>query len=458
VILTSNLGVREAEGALGFGAADDPRAFVRAAERFFRPEFFNRLDRVVPFGKLSRGDLGRVARRVVDGVLGRAGFAQRGCVLDVTPGVIDRVIDAGYDPALGARAMKRAVEHELTRPAAAALARIAPDELTIVTVRSAAGGLAVDVHAPGWAPRVTALEPPPAADRIAAARAALERVGETLTSLRPAAGVVSGRVTAAQERYFSLREMVRAIAADLDRIEERADPGRTAYVGTRQPEAIGRRSRYRAIKVNRDRNRHTWHDASQPFRSLLSAVAMEEAVRELLEHAEPADPDADLFELENRLALLALTAAAPADDRPTYLWVRGFPGGAPDSGSTDPVAEAYHAGWAAGLDVELTEIDPPGLPSADRLIQVKGVHARPLARTEVGTHLVLPKHGGPVPVRVDVTDRWPAGLPDPLAFGPVLRVYPAGRPILDVRTGLVAPPPYAPDLLRAFTLAALPRG
>src|SRR5207237_6737948 len=56
IVLTSNLGVRESESALGFrqdDAAGDA-LFVQAAERFFRPEFFNRLDRVLPFRRLTR--------------------------------------------------------------------------------------------------------------------------------------------------------------------------------------------------------------------------------------------------------------------------------------------------------------------------------------------------------------------------------------------------------------------
>ena len=53
IIMTSNLGVREAEGNLGFVSEDDRSfAYTRAAEKFFRPEFFNRLDRVIPFKKL----------------------------------------------------------------------------------------------------------------------------------------------------------------------------------------------------------------------------------------------------------------------------------------------------------------------------------------------------------------------------------------------------------------------
>jgi hypothetical protein len=114
------------------------------------------------------------------------------------------------------------------------------------------------------------------------------------------------------------------------------------------------------------------------------------------------------------------------------------------------------------LAVELGEFPHghAGLPMSDRLLQVKGVHARPLAVTEAGTHLFLPKHGGPIPVRVDVVDALPPRLADPFAFGPILRVYPEGQPVMDVRTGLVSPLPGRSDFadtFRTFTLAALPR-
>ena len=137
VIMTSNLGVREAEGILGFvPEAVRSHAYTRAAEKFFRPEFFNRLDRVIPFRKLLRDEMAKIARRLVNEVLAREGFGQRKCVLNVAPDALDRVIQAGYDPALGARAMKRAVERELTQPAAARLACLDVTELTIVTVKS----------------------------------------------------------------------------------------------------------------------------------------------------------------------------------------------------------------------------------------------------------------------------------------------------------------------------------
>jgi ATP-dependent Clp protease ATP-binding subunit ClpA len=458
IIMTSNLGVREAEGNLGFAPeADRSFAYTRAAERFFRPEFFNRLDRVIPFRKLGRDEMGRIARRLVNDVLGREGFAQRKCVLNVSADALDRVIAAGYDPALGARAMKRAVERELTHPAAARLAALNPEELTVVTVRAGDGELSVNVQAPGWAAKVATADraESPATDRASDIRVSLEAVLEQVARLRPDRPVVSGKVTPEQERYFALKELADEIAERLDAVEARLEDSRHLYLEASQPEAVGRRPRYRYIPLPKDH--------SLPGRSavqlILSAYSMEESVRELLEAAEPVPGDQELFDLENRLALLHLMATAQHDDRPVYLWIRGFPDGQ-KSPQAERLWQHYVSAWPVGLGVDVephpddhqNELDAPA-----QAIRVKGIHARPLALTEVGTHLFLPKHGGPVPVRVDVIDAWPATLPDPFAFGPIMRVYPEGQAICDVRTGLVCPPPYFPEVFRTFTLAALPR-
>ena len=183
---------------------------------------------------------------------------------------------------------------------------------------------------------------------------------------------------------------------------------------------------------------------------------MEEALRELFETAEPLPDDADLFDVENQLALLNLLAAATPDERPVYLSLRGFPDGASDSAART-VAELFQLGWSEGMGVELEPVRLEGPANSDCAIRLKGLHARQLAKTEVGTHLVLPKHGGPIPVRVDVVDEWPPRLPDAHAFGPIVRVYPENQPVIDVRTGLVSNAPHNPEVLRTFTLAALPR-
>jgi DNA polymerase III delta prime subunit len=457
IIMTSNLGVREAAGGLGFNPETDRSfAYTGAAEKFFRPEFFNRLDRVIPFKKLTRVELAAIARKLVNDVLAREGFGQRKCVLNVSADALERVIDAGYDPALGARAMKRAVERELAQPAAARLAELPPGEFTIVTVQARDNALSVSVQAPGWAEKVSLEDRAalPVADRVAAAWAALEQIDGVLDALRPAGAVVAGKVSPEHERYFALKEGADAIGETLNAYEDRVADAKLSRIEGRQPEAIGRKTRYRTTKS---------HDAfdldareKQPLQSVLSAASMEEALRELFEAAEPLPDDADLFEVENRLALLRLMATAPVDDKPVYLWVRGFPEGA-ESDVPEELWMHYLGAWTAGLGVE---VENEWFDRMAGVISVKGIHARPLALTERGTHLFLPKHGGPVPVRVDVVDSLPPRVADPFAFGPIVRVYPEGQPVADVRTGLVSPLPGKPDFaetFRTFTLAALPR-
>jgi ATP-dependent Clp protease ATP-binding subunit ClpA len=460
VIMTSNLGVREAEGNLGFvPEADKSHAYTKAAEKFFRPEFFNRLDRVIPFRKLNRDEMGLIARRLVNEVLAREGFGQRKCVLNVAPDALDRVIRAGYDPALGARAMKRAVERELTQPAAARLASLDMNELTVVTVRSSASALAVGVQAPAWAEKLPldARAALPVRERLDGAWSALDRVDAVLDGIRPAGAVAAGKVTPEHERYFALKELADAIGATLNDYENRLDDRKLAYLESTQPETTGRKVRARALR-SRDTS-HDGRDTGQTLRSVCSAENMEAAIRELFETAEPLPDDQDLFEVENRLALLNLMATSPVDTRPVYLCIRGFPDGVSCPWAAD-LWRYYTTAWATGLGLELegrtSTPDHPGVLG----VLLKGVHARALARVEAGTHLFLPKHGGPIPLRVDVLDTWPGAFADPFAFEPIVRVYPEGQPVADVRTGLVSPLPGRTDFaetFRAFTLAALPR-
>jgi ATP-dependent Clp protease ATP-binding subunit ClpA len=457
IIMTSNLGVREAEGNLGFlPEVDKSRAYTLAAEKFFRPEFFNRLDRVIPFKKLTRDEMATIARRLVNEVLTREGFGQRKCVLNVSSDALDRVIAAGYDPALGARAMKRAVERELTQPAAGRLAELSPDELTVVTVKANDSGLSVSVQAPGWVEKVPVGDRAsiPAADRITAAWAALDRIDEVLDKLRPRSGVISGKLSAEHERYYALKDVADGIGEALNGYEDRLADAKLAKLQGRQPDAVGRKPRYRAMKVA-NTPRYDHYD-SQPLRSIASAENMENAIRELMEEAEPLPDDADLFDVENKLALLQLMATAPPDDKPVYLWIRGFPEAQPSQQAED-LWTHYVNSWGTGLGVE---VENKLLDVTHAVLDVKGVHARPLALTEVGTHLFLPKHGGPVPIRVNVVDSWPPTFADLHAFGPIIRIYPEGQPVADLRTGLVSPLPGRADFaetFRTFTLAALPR-
>ena len=90
------------------------QAFVKAAESFFRPEFFNRLDRIILFNPLSRDEMGKIAELVLAEVFQRDGLVRRRCALAVEGAAMERIVDAGYHPQFGARALKRAIECDTT--------------------------------------------------------------------------------------------------------------------------------------------------------------------------------------------------------------------------------------------------------------------------------------------------------------------------------------------------------
>ncbi len=151
IILTSNLGTREAARELGFGPSDDASAantYQRAVQEFFRPEFFNRLDRIVPFRRLDRDEMQRIAHVMVDQATGRQGLLRRKCIVDISAAALESIVRRGYDPVLGARAMRRAVEQELVSPLARQLAGVLPETPTVLEV-SCLGTDVVGTSSPG---------------------------------------------------------------------------------------------------------------------------------------------------------------------------------------------------------------------------------------------------------------------------------------------------------------------
>jgi len=123
IIMTSNLGAEGfRKGTVGFQEAQDRTRtrdhFVRAVEHFVRPELFNRIDRVVPFSPLDVEAARQVVLRQFDLVRQRDGFKYRGVSLEVDPAAIDAQVQAGFEPAFGARSLKRVIERDVLAPLA----------------------------------------------------------------------------------------------------------------------------------------------------------------------------------------------------------------------------------------------------------------------------------------------------------------------------------------------------
>ena len=136
VVMTSNLGVKKS-GTPGFG---DPGsrsdALLGAVRAHFRPEFFNRIDSVVPFDRLSREDILRVVDLELDKSGRRQGLRDRNLVLRVDPDARGRLAELGWHPTRGARPLKRVIEERVMSPIAVRLAaRPLRDQTIHVVVR-----------------------------------------------------------------------------------------------------------------------------------------------------------------------------------------------------------------------------------------------------------------------------------------------------------------------------------
>lgn len=164
VILTSNVGAETPVAQVGFGGQAGPRDFggggsgletpavnpdadrtFRELARFFRPEFLNRLDRIVHFAPLSLDVAERIARRELDLVLQRSGVARRNLSVMVDPEVITLLVREGYSPHFGARPLKRTVERMVLLPLGRALATGRLGSRDLVTLRAREGRVDVSV-------------------------------------------------------------------------------------------------------------------------------------------------------------------------------------------------------------------------------------------------------------------------------------------------------------------------
>jgi ATP-dependent Clp protease ATP-binding subunit ClpB len=87
-----------------------------ALSEHFRPEFLNRIDEVVEFEPLSKEQLGEIVELQLRRLRGR--LAERGLGFELTDGAKEVVADAGWDPAYGARPLKRALQRLVENPLA----------------------------------------------------------------------------------------------------------------------------------------------------------------------------------------------------------------------------------------------------------------------------------------------------------------------------------------------------
>jgi ATP-dependent Clp protease ATP-binding subunit ClpC len=254
VILTSNVGSQfRTEPQLGFGGADaaapDRENVERELRRYFRPEFLNRLDRVVHFRPLAAETAERIARREVAKVMERSGIARRRLTLDVDPGVLALLLRRGYSPAFGARPLKRTVERLVLLPVARAVSGGEVPAGSLLRLVERGGTVCIETVRPD---ETAEPAPPSSLDevraRVALLRAKADAVAERKSRLleessrpgfwddRPQALSILDTV----HRLDRLLQDVRRLEDNVARTARNPDPGRAAEFTARHEDEAGR--------------------------------------------------------------------------------------------------------------------------------------------------------------------------------------------------------------------------
>ena len=153
IVMTSNLGadylVMQPEGADSSAVREEVMTAVRA---HFRPEFLNRVDEIIVFHRLKRDDMGAI----VDIQLARLArlLEDRKITLDLSPSARAWLAEKGYDPAYGARPLKRVIQKAVQDPLAERLLAGEVRDGTEVSIGAGPDGLIVgDMPSLGTAPR-----------------------------------------------------------------------------------------------------------------------------------------------------------------------------------------------------------------------------------------------------------------------------------------------------------------
>src|SRR6202012_3062307 len=127
VIMTSNIGAGEIarDTPLGFAVSDDETGIsyddmksriMGELKKVFRPEFLNRIDDVIVFHKLTREEINSIVDLLLRRI--RTSLAERDLQLELTEEAEDFLVAKGWDPAMGARPLRRASQRYIEDPLA----------------------------------------------------------------------------------------------------------------------------------------------------------------------------------------------------------------------------------------------------------------------------------------------------------------------------------------------------
>jgi ATP-dependent Clp protease ATP-binding subunit ClpC len=397
IILTSNLGAEQAGHQLGFVKRDTQNqasSYRAAVEDFFRPELLNRIDRMVVFKSLELQDAIAITRLQLGDLLQRDGFVRRTTILNISEKALLKVAQRGFDTILGGRALKRAIERDLTALAATQLVGLTATQPIILDIDW------VNEH---LQPRITALSPVPKGEdsievdfpSLKSMNRLLELVSdlrERLYVLREAQGSELSDATDEMRSLLMMQESIFEIKEQLDEtiwaMETARDPMETRFTSL-GPQAHFYFSWYKEQYIN-----SADFYAHQDIRDYLEEmyVLAPRLIRESQSHW--------LNLLMNVTFLSCFCRGLELKQQEVLtLTLLSRVHGSGDK-ELDYLLDAYEK-TLAYLGVETTRLPPPN--RGCRYLQIKGPRLHTLLQSEEGIHLFHPPHENALPIQVSLT-------------------------------------------------------
>ena len=114
LILTTNAGAADADkNAIGFGAQQKEYS-DKELNKFFTPEFRNRLDGIITFNKLGKETMIKVVNKFIDEL--REQVKEKAIRIKIDKEAVNWLIEKGFDNKMGARPLQRVIDKDIKRP------------------------------------------------------------------------------------------------------------------------------------------------------------------------------------------------------------------------------------------------------------------------------------------------------------------------------------------------------
>ena len=368
IILTSNVGSAiSVRRGLGFATEPEPFRPEKVHEelkRSFRPEFLNRIDRIVVFRPFERAEMRALLDKELREVLERRGLRGRPWAVELDESAYAFLIEKGFTPELGARPLKRAVEQHLLAPLATAIVeqKVPEGEQFLLVGASQERGISV-----------TFVDPDANAEERAKEETELPSE-RTPPDVRTIALAHRADPKAAAFLLERLRETASAI-----RSEELQDGKRAALEAINSPGFWERGERFTTLAK------------AEYLDRLEAALQTAERLGERLERlaSRNGDGTSDLVGLlANRLHVLASALAGLRNNAPDQVFLRLRPAAEKHDGEaiafTSQLAEMYTQ-WADRRGMTIGPLEAPG---GEWLGTVTGLGCGEILMPETGLHVM----------------------------------------------------------------------